>query len=115
MSDDCLFCKIAKGEIKSDVVYEDDEILAFKDINPKAPVHILFIPKKHIPTLNDVSEGDAGLLGKIVLKAREVAKEHGVADEGYRVILNCNRNAGQEVFHIHVHLLGGRVFTWPPG
>ena len=115
MSEDCLFCKIAEGQIKSDVVYEDDDILAFKDINPKAPVHILFIPKKHIPTLNDASESDASLIGKIILKATDVAKEQGVADEGYRVVLNCNKNAGQEVFHVHIHLLGGRALTWPPG
>ena len=115
MSSDCLFCKIANKEIDTEIVYEDDEILAFKDINPKAPVHFLFIPKLHIATLNDMGEGDIDILGKLLIKVKEVAKKNGIAEDGYRVIINCNKNAGQEVFHIHVHLLGGRPFNWPPG
>ncbi len=115
MDDDCLFCKIANKEIESEVVYEDDEILAFKDINPKAPVHFLFIPKQHIASLNDIGEGDAGILGKIFLKVKEVAKKHGIDKNGYRTVINCNKDAGQEVFHVHAHLLGGRKFAWPPG
>lgn len=115
MNGDCLFCKIANKEIEAEVVYEDDEILAFKDINPKAPIHFLFIPKRHIASLNDIGEGDAGILGKILLKAKEVAKNHGIDENGYRVVMNCNKDAGQEVFHVHAHLLGGRKFAWPPG
>jgi histidine triad (HIT) family protein len=115
MSADCLFCKILNKEIPAEVVYEDEEILAFKDINPKAPVHLLFIPKKHIETINDINESDASLIGKMLLRIKETAKKKGIDKDGYRVVLNCNKNAGQEVFHIHAHLLGGRAFTWPPG
>ncbi|MFC1548523.1 histidine triad nucleotide-binding protein [Candidatus Omnitrophota bacterium] len=115
MQEDCLFCKIINKEIPADIVYEDDDMLAFKDINPQAPVHVLFIPKKHVATLNDMSDEDAGLVGKIMSKARDIAVENDVAKSGYRVVLNCNANAGQEVFHVHVHLMGGRSFTWPPG
>ncbi|MGB2629679.1 MAG: histidine triad nucleotide-binding protein [Candidatus Omnitrophota bacterium] len=115
MSNNCLFCKIANKEIDTDVVYEDDEIMAFKDINPKAPIHFLFIPKRHVSTLNSAGEGDIDILGKILIKIKEAAKEHGIAEDGYRVVINCNKNAGQEVFHIHAHLLGGRPFAWPPG
>lgn len=115
MDNECIFCKIAKGEIKTEVVYEDAEILAFKDVNPQAPFHVLFIPKKHIPTLNDVEESDSGLLGRILMKVKEAAVQNGIAEEGYRTVINCNKDAGQEVFHIHVHLLGGRKFNWPPG
>ncbi len=115
MKDDCIFCKIAKKEIETAVVYEDDEVIAFKDINPQAPVHFLFIPKKHIETLNDISAEDAVLVGRMVAKMRDAAREQGIAEDGYRVVMNCNRNAGQEVFHLHAHLLGGRKFSWPPG
>ncbi len=101
--------------IKADVVYEDDDILAFKDINPQAPVHFLLVPKKHIAKLNDLSPDEAGLLGNLILRAKELARENGIAEDGYRTVINCNRNAGQEVFHLHVHLLGGRQFAWPPG
>lgn len=115
MSNDCIFCKIVHKDIDAQIVYEDDEILAFRDINPQAPVHIIFIPKKHIETFNDVSASDAGLVAKMLMKTKEIALDEGVADEGYRVVINCNYNAGQEVFHLHVHLLGGRSFAWPPG
>lgn len=114
MSED-LFLKIIDREIPADIVYEDDEVLAFNDINPQAPVHVLIIPKKHIRTLNDVQESDERILGKLMNVASKLAAERGVADDGYRVVMNCNRGAGQSVFHIHLHLLGGRSFGWPPG
>ena len=114
MTDD-LFLKIIDGEIPADVVYEDDEVFAFRDINPQAPLHVLVIPKKHIRTLNDVSEEDEKLLGRLLNVARKIAEDEGVSDEGYRVVMNCNKGAGQTVFHIHLHLLGGRTLTWPPG
>lgn len=110
---DCLFCKMAAGEIKPDVVYEDDSVLAFRDINPQAPVHILIIPKKHIATLNDLD--DSVLAGKMLQTAVMLAKQEGVADNGYRTVFNCNEQGGQEVFHIHLHLLAGRQMSWPPG
>ncbi len=115
MSGDCIFCKIANKEIPADIVYEDETMIAFKDINPQAPVHLVFIPKKHVETMNDLGDEDAGLLEKIFRKIKAVAKDNGIADGGYRTVINCNRDAGQEVFHIHVHLLGGRKFSWPPG
>lgn len=111
----CLFCKMVEGEIPTDKVYEDDELLAFRDINPQAPTHILIIPKKHIATLNDASVEDQVLLGRIILKARELAAAEGLTEDGYRVTLNCNRHGGQSVYHIHLHLLGGRQMAWPPG
>jgi len=110
---DCLFCKIAVKEIPSDIVYEDDEVVAFKDVNPQAPVHILVIPKKHISTLNDID--DFTVTGKIMEVVVKLAKEFNIDEKGYRVVANCNRGAGQSVFHIHFHLLGGRLFQWPPG
>ncbi len=110
---DCLFCKIAAKEIPSDIVYEDDEVVAFKDVNPQAPVHILVIPKKHISTLNDID--DFMVTGKIMEVVVKLAKEFNIDEKGYRVVANCNRGAGQSVFHIHFHLLGGRLFQWPPG
>ena len=111
----CLFCKMVEGQIPTDKVYEDDELLAFRDINPQAPVHILIIPKKHITTLNDASVDDQRLLGKIILKAKDLAAEEGLAEDGYRTVFNCNAHGGQSVYHIHLHLLGGRQMTWPPG
>ncbi|MCK5829544.1 MAG: histidine triad nucleotide-binding protein [Methylococcales bacterium] len=110
---DCLFCKMVAGEIKPDVVYEDDNVLAFKDVNPQAPVHILIIPKRHVATLNDLD--DSVLAGQLFQAAIDVAKQEGVAEEGYRTIFNCNKNGGQEVFHLHLHLMGGRQMRWPPG
>lgn len=112
---DCLFCKIANGEIPAEIVYRDDLIVIFSDINPQAPHHKLIIPINHIATLNDLHGEDDELLGHMVQSAAMLAKELGIAKEGYRVVLNCNAGAGQTVFHIHAHLLGGRQMTWPPG
>ena len=112
---DCLFCKMAQGEIKPDLVMETDELLAFRDINPQAPTHVLVVPRKHISTLNDLTPADAGIIDKMVLAAREIAKLEGIAASGYRLVMNCNQGGGQTVFHIHLHLLGGRAMTWPPG
>ena len=112
---DCLFCKIVAGEIPCDQVHADADFLAFRDINPQAPVHILIIPKEPIATLNELEPGHAELMGKLVLAATDIAREEGLTDDGYRVVINCNRGGGQMVFHIHLHLLGGRQMTWPPG
>ena len=112
---DCLFCKIVNSEIPADIVYENERILAFNDINPQAPVHILLIPKIHIATLNDLQQHDQKLLGELIYNASIVAKSLNIAEEGYRTGFNCNSAGGQTVYHIHLHLLGGRVFSWPPG
>ncbi len=112
---DCLFCSIADKTIPAEIVFADDEIIAFRDINPQAPTHILIIPQEHIATLNDLTKEQAALVGRLVLVARQLAREAGIAEEGYRTVFNCNRAAGQAVFHIHLHLLGGRPMTWPPG
>jgi len=112
---DCLFCNIARKEITAAVVHEDEDVLAFEDIDPQAPVHLLVIPKKHISTMNDLNEKDAALVGKLLVTAKFLAKERGVEKEGYRIVINCNSGAGQTVFHLHAHLLGGRNFLWPPG
>jgi histidine triad (HIT) family protein len=112
---DCLFCRIAAKDVPASIVYEDDDILAFEDIDPQAPVHLLVIPKKHVATLNDLDEGDVNLAGRIMLVAKVLGREKGLADEGYRVVVNCNRGGGQAVFHLHAHVMGGRRFTWPPG
>ena len=112
---DCLFCKIAAGEIPSNKVYEDDHVFAFRDINPVAPTHILVVPKKHISTTNEIGAGDQELVGRMVTTATRLAKDEGLGERGYRLVMNCNEDAGQAVFHIHLHLLGGRSFTWPPG
>lgn len=114
MSED-LFLKIISRDIPADIIYETDDVLAFRDINPQAPVHILIIPKSHIRTANDISDDQAELIGKLFLAARDIADAEGVAESGYRLVLNCNRAGGQEVFHIHLHLMGGRQFSWPPG
>jgi histidine triad (HIT) family protein len=111
----CLFCNIISGDIPADIVYEDDQLIAFRDITPQAPNHILVIPRKHISTLNDATAGDAELLGHIMLSAAKLAAQLDCADEGYRVVMNCNAAAGQTVFHIHLHLLCGRNMHWPPG
>ncbi len=108
----CIFCKIAKGDLKADIKYEDDKILAFSDINPQAPVHILVIPRKHIATLN---EADGEILGHLVSAARDIAGREGVSEKGYRLLVNCGDMGGQEVSHLHVHILGGRKMKWPPG
>ena len=112
---DCLFCKIVAGEIKADVVFESDHAIAFRDINPQAPTHVLIIPKRHISTINDLAETDADVVGQLYLAARDIAAQEGLADGGYRTVINCNADAGQTVFHIHLHLLGGRILSWPPG
>lgn len=112
---DCLFCKMLTGKIKPDVVYENDSIMAFRDINPQAPVHVLIIPKKHIATLNDLPDTDALLAGELFIAAKKVAALTGIAESGYRMVMNCNADAGQSVFHIHLHVLGGRHMQWPPG
>jgi len=112
---DCLFCKIINREIPADIVYEDDLVLAFSDINPQAPNHTLIIPKKHIAKASDLKEEEAHLIAQMVIAANKIAQEKGLLDKGYRIVLNCGEDAGQEVFHIHLHLLSGRKFSWPPG
>lgn len=112
---DCLFCKMVNREIEPDVVFEDEHVLAFNDINPQAPTHVLIVPKKHIATLNDIQESDLAVIGRLPFVAAKVAREVGFADDGYRVVMNCNEGAGQTVYHIHMHLMGGRRFTWPAG
>ena len=112
---DTIFDKIIRKEITASIVFEDEYILAFKDINPQAPIHILIIPKKQIPTINDIKLDDIELTGKLVYRAKLLAAELGIAEEGYRLVFNCNKNGGQEVYHIHLHLLAGRSMKWPPG
>jgi histidine triad (HIT) family protein len=112
---DCLFCKIANGEIPAEIVYRDDLIVIFSDINPQAPIHKLIVPVEHIATLNDLHGESDDLVGHMVQSGAMLAKELGIAEDGYRVVFNCNAGAGQSVFHIHAHLLGGRRFNWPPG
>ena len=112
---DSLFSKIVAREIPADIVYETDTVLAFRDVNPQAPTHVLVIPKRQIPTINDLTEADASLVGELFLAAKAIAAEEGLAEDGYRVVMNCNEHGGQTVFHIHLHLLGGRPMTWPPG
>jgi len=111
----CLFCRISAGEIPSSKVYEDDEVFAFNDINPQAPLHVLVVPKRHIATVNDLAPGDDGLVGTLVRRAAAIATEKGYAERGYRTVFNCNAEAGQTVFHLHLHLLAGRALGWPPG
>lgn len=113
--EDCIFCKIAAGEIPADKVYEDDRVVAFRDLNPQAPTHVLVIPKRHIATLNDLGADDEAEVGRMVGAARTIAADAGFAETGYRTVMNCNADGGQTVFHIHLHLLGGRVMGWPPG
>jgi len=112
---DCLFCKIIAGQIPGAVVYQDDALIAVKDINPQAPLHVLIVPRRHIATLNDLSPEDDALVGTMFRRAAALAKEHGYDERGYRTVFNTNREAGQTVFHIHLHLLAGRSLTWPPG
>jgi histidine triad (HIT) family protein len=112
---DCLFCKLLAGEIPASIVYEDERVVAFRDINPQAPTHVLVIPRRHIATLNDLGPEDDGLVGELVRRAGAIAKEQGHAERGYRVVFNCNADAGQTVFHIHLHLVAGRKLGWPPG
>lgn len=110
-----IFSKIINKEIPADIVHEDDQIIAFRDINPQAPHHILIIPKKQIATVNDIENADAELIGNLVIRAKKIAARLGFAEKGYRLVFNCNKDGGQEVLHIHLHLLGGRQMKWPPG
>ena len=112
---DCLFCKVVSRAIPASIVFEDERVLAFNDINPQAPMHVLVIPKKHIASLNELSPEDDVLVGELVRRAAAIARERGLSAGGYRTVFNTNREAGQTVFHVHLHLLGGRSMTWPPG
>jgi len=112
---DCLFCKIVAGQVPATIVFQDDHLVAFKDITPRAPTHVLIVPRRHIASLHDLSAGDDALVGEMVRAAAAIATEQGLADRGYRTVFNCNADAGQTVFHIHLHLLGGRTMAWPPG
>lgn len=111
MSDDCLFCKILNGDIPADIVFEDEQVIAIKDISPQAPVHLLVMPRRHIGTINDISEDDRVLMGHLPLVAQQLAAREGIDDAGYRLVMNCNAHGGQTVFHVHMHLLGGRQLT----
>ncbi|MEZ5491107.1 MAG: histidine triad nucleotide-binding protein [Gammaproteobacteria bacterium] len=115
MSGDCLFCKIIAGDIPANKVYEDADVLAFHDISPAAPTHILIIPKKHITAVKDAGPDEVGLLGQLLAKAGSIAREQGLEEDGYRFVINTGDNGGQTVFHLHLHILGGRPMTWPPG
>ncbi len=112
---DCLFCKIIDRSIKSNIIYEDEILLAFDDIRPQAPHHKLIIPKRHIETVNALTADDATIVGQMVLAAKQIAKDLGIEQDGFRLVFNCNHHGGQEVYHIHLHLLGGRQMLWPPG
>jgi histidine triad (HIT) family protein len=112
---DCLFCKIVAREIPASIVYEDERVLAFNDINPQGPTHVLVIPKKHIATLNELAPGDDPIVGELVRRAAAIAGDRGLAAGGFRTVFNTNRDAGQTVFHVHLHLIGGRSLSWPPG
>jgi len=111
----CIFCRIIKGELPSKKVYEDDRVYVFEDINPQAPVHTLIVPKKHISTILEISKSDNELIGHMFQTANKIARQKGIADRGFRLVMNCNHESGQTVFHIHLHLLGGRAMHWPPG
>ena len=115
MDADCIFCRIAEEKIPAQIVFSNDEFVAFRDINPQAPTHILVIPRRHIPTLLDLEEADEALAGRLLRTAAAIARAEKIADRGFRLVENCNREAGQTVFHLHVHLLGGRPMAWPPG
>jgi len=112
---DCIFCKIALNQLDTNIIYETNEIIAFDDINPQAPIHKLIIPKVHIETINDIDDHETELIGHMILAGKQIAKDLGISDEGYRLVFNCNMFGGQDVFHIHLHLLAGRQMTWPPG
>ena len=115
MSQDCIFCKVAAGQIGGPPLYQDDQVTAFRDINPQAPVHVLIIPNKHIVSLSEAAEADPSLLGYLCLTAAKLAQQEGVAESGYRLVVNTGADGGQSVFHLHLHLLAGRRMTWPPG
>ncbi|MDH5302025.1 MAG: histidine triad nucleotide-binding protein [Gammaproteobacteria bacterium] len=112
---DCLFCKIVAGKIPANEVYRDDDVVAFRDISPQAPKHLLIIPTEHVATLNDFDQAHQMVLGKMLLTAQKLAKAEGFADSGYRTVINCNQDGGQTVYHTHMHVLGGRAMKWPPG
>jgi histidine triad (HIT) family protein len=112
---DCIFCKIIKGELPTDKIYEDENIIAFNDLRPRAPIHQLIVPKKHIASLNDLTADDTELVGTMVQTASRLAKKAKISETGYRTVFNCNKDGGQEIFHLHLHLLGGRPLQWPPG
>ena len=112
---DCIFCKIINGDIPSEKVYDNEYVMAFNDLNPQAPMHVLIIPKKHISTINDIEQEDAEIIGEMYLAAKQIAADAGYSDRGYRAVMNCNEEAGQTVFHIHLHVLAGRAMSWPPG
>jgi histidine triad (HIT) family protein len=112
---ECLFCRISAGQIPASIVHQDERLVAFNDIDPKAPLHVLIVPRRHVPTLNDLTDADDRLIGEMIRRAAAIAKDRGFAEGGYRAVFNCNQNAGQSVFHIHLHLLAGRALTWPPG
>lgn len=112
---DTIFAKIIRREIPADIVYEDDDVLAFRDVNPQAPTHVLFVPREPLPTLDDATPAQAELLGKLLLATAAYARQEGLTEKGYRVVINCNEDGGQTVFHLHFHLLGGRRMAWPPG
>lgn len=114
-SPDCLFCKIAAGSLPADVVYQDDELMAFRDINPQAPVHLLVIPRRHVASLDAADDAQAALLGRLMLAARDMARSEGIAESGYRTVMNVGSDGGQTVHHVHLHVLGGRHMKWPPG
>jgi histidine triad (HIT) family protein len=113
--EECIFCKIVQGEIPTNIIYQDDQVIAFDDLHPKAPIHKLIIPRRHIATLNDLDPKDKELIGHMVYVAKQFAKDLNIDEKGYRTLINCNADAGQIIFHIHLHLLGGRKMTWPPG
>ncbi len=112
---DCIFCKIVNGDIPADILYQDEDVLAFRDLSPQAPVHFLVIPKKHIATINDIQPDDAALTGQLFLTAKMLAKQEGMDESGYRCVMNCNDDGGQTVHHIHLHVMGKRQMSWPPG
>ena len=114
-SENCLFCKIVAGDIPAEIIYESDSAIGFRDVNPQAPTHVLIIPREHIATINDLDAGHEVTVGNLYMAAKAIAADEGLADDGYRVVMNCNEAAGQTVFHIHLHLLGGRSLAWPPG
>ena len=112
---DCLFCKIIAGQIPATILYKDERLVVLKDINPQAPMHVLVVPRRHVATLNDLTRDDDALVGEMIRRGGLIAAENGHAEAGYRTVFNCNEGAGQSVFHIHLHVLGGRRFSWPPG
>ena len=114
-TESCLFCKIAAGELPADIYYQDEEVIVFRDIHPVAPTHLLIIPRKHLATANEFTKPDTALIGKLSVVAATLAKELRLDEHGYRLVMNCNRDAGQTVFHVHLHLMAGRTFSWPPG